>query len=379
MNTVNISPGQILLGRYRVDSYHAEGSMQTVYKGFDLTLNRDVVIKVPKGTVRDRRFRRGAEMGARINHPNAAATFDYFEDESLHLTFMVEEFILGRDLGKRLNSDFFFMDPYLAAHVLHHVAKGLNEAHKAGICHRDLKPSNIMVSDDYALLDLKLTDFGIAKLAESEIDAEMRLFDENEETLTTSSTLLGAVPYLAPECWSSWKDAGQEMDVWALGCIAYQLLAGTPPFGTGRSAISNVNKAELRGHVELAPLPHLERKPHVAALQSNLLEIINNCLKIKPEDRPNASELLEACGDLLYSSQPRKRGVIETYPLMYGNVRSQAGIIRASDGERLFFHKSDFFGAPAPAVGQPVSFSWCTGDPNDRASPVLLMRPLDVL
>jgi len=370
-----INQGEILLSRYRVDGYHAEGSMQTVYKGFDLSLNRDVVIKTPKGTVRDRRFKRGAEMGARINHPNAAATFDYFEDESLDLTFMVEEFIHGKDLGKRLSNEFIFLDPYLAAHVIHHIAKALHEAHRAGICHRDLKPSNIMVSEDFALTNLKLTDFGIAKLAESEIDAEMKLFSENEETLTTSSTLLGAVPYLAPECWSNWKDAGQEIDIWAMGCIAYQLLSGKPPFGMGRLAISNVNKAEHRGFVEIPNPSHFGQKPHVGALESQLMKLILNCLKIKPEERPKTIDVLEYCGNLLYSSLPRIKGEIETYPLMYaGNTRSEAGKIRGEDGALYFFHKSDYFGDQPPAVGQPVSFSWCAGDPNDRASPVLLMK-----
>ena len=90
---------------------------------------------------------------------------------------------------------------------------------------------------DDALSAIKLTDFGIAKLAESQIGAEMDLFNRDDSTLTSSKTLLGAVPYMAPECWTDWKSAGQPSDVWALGCIAFHLLDGNPPFGSGRSAL----------------------------------------------------------------------------------------------------------------------------------------------
>lgn len=178
------SRGQVLAGRYEILKYHAAGGMQEVYVAQDLALGREVAIKTPKSGVVDRRFRRGAEMGARVVHPNVAATFDYFEDENV--TFLVEEFVQGRDLAKMLDDEFYYLDPSLAAHILHHMAKALNEAHRVGICHRDLKPSNIMTSGDPGVTTLKLTDFGIAKLAESEIEAEMNLFDEDESTLTSS-------------------------------------------------------------------------------------------------------------------------------------------------------------------------------------------------
>src|SRR5262249_4625722 len=115
--------------------------MQEVYRGWDEVLERRVVIKTPKRGTKERRFKRGAEMSARVNHPNIAATFDYCEEGGM--TFLVEEFVEGTDLGQRLANDFLYMDPGLAAHVVHHVARALYEAHKAKICHRDLKPSNI--------------------------------------------------------------------------------------------------------------------------------------------------------------------------------------------------------------------------------------------
>ena len=159
-------------------------------------------------------------MGARVGHPNVAATLDYVEEGANRC--LVEEFIEGKDLGRRLASDFVFLDPSLTAWVVHNIAKGLQAAHKVGICHRDLKPSNIMTSADGHMDIIKLTDFGIAKLAEKELEAEIEKFEQDENTLMSSSTLLGAVPYLAPECWSDWASAGQPADIWALGAIAWQ-------------------------------------------------------------------------------------------------------------------------------------------------------------
>lgn len=263
MNGILLTQGEVLIDRYRVDEYLNAGAMQEVYACTDLKLGRRAVIKIPKGGVRDRRFKRGAEMSARINHHNIASTYDYHDDSQR--TFLVEELVDGTDLGQRLANQFQFLDPSLAAHVLHNVIRAVHEAHRAGICHRDLKPSNIMTSDDYALSSIKLTDFGIAKLAESEIKEEMAEFERDESTLTTSSTLLGAIPYMAPECWRSWIDAGKPMDIWAIGCIAYQLVTGNLPFGSGRRAIAEVVRMEQVGAVNLPRPPCSAVQPRPAA------------------------------------------------------------------------------------------------------------------
>ncbi|MEE4624658.1 serine/threonine-protein kinase [Pseudomonas alliivorans] len=367
------SPNQILAGRYEVLEYHAAGGMQEVYVARDLALNRIVALKTPKAGVVDRRFRRGAEMGARVVHPNVAATFDYFEDEDV--TFLVEEFVPGRDLAKLLEDEFYYLDPGLTAHILHHMAKALNEAHRVGICHRDLKPSNIMTSGDPGVTTLKLTDFGIAKLAESEIEAEMTLFDEDESTLTSSNTLLGAVPYMAPECWVNWKAAGQPMDIWAFGCIAYQLLSGAPPFGMGRAAIFNVGRLSFTGISIVKPIWFNTHKV-TETLENGLWSIIESCLTFDPVARPNASQIVEAFNMLCYASIDRNVGVVSDFKINYAaGGTGNFGFINDITGNSTFFHSTVFFGSQSPTRGQRVSFSMYPGVPNARCSPVLLLKP----
>ncbi|TBU79705.1 serine/threonine protein kinase [Pseudomonas daroniae] len=347
--------------------------MQEVYYCRDHSLDRYTALKTPKAGVKDRRFRRGAEMGARVNHPNIAATLDYYENDNL--TFLVEEFIPGLDLGHRLANEFFFLDPYLAAHVSHHIAKALREAHRVGICHRDLKPSNIMTSADPSMEFIKLTDFGIAKLAETEIAAEMELFAENESTLLTSNTLLGAVPYMAPECWDDWKTAGMPMDVWALGCVIYHLLAGTPPFGTGRLAIANVLKYQA-GAYSLSKPTWFGKHPDTNELQQNIWSVLVSCLAPDPNARPTAEEVMIHFNAFTYATSPRRVGKISQYPMVYPDGgKAAAGFIRENgDNESRFFHHSNFYGASTPSAGQNVCFSSYPGVPNPRSSPILLLR-----
>ncbi len=373
MNTHTFAPDTLLLGRYQILSFIAEGGMQEVFLCWDQTLNRHVALKTPKRGAKDKRFRRGAEMGARINHPNVAATFDYYEDDSI--TFMVEEFVDGSNLQKRLDDEFFFMDPSLAAHVIHQIAKGLFEAHRVGICHRDIKPSNIIVAPDHNFSRIALTDFGIAKMAEAEIAAEIALFDKDNSTLTSSQTLLGAVPYMAPECWRNWKDAGKAIDVWALGCIAFQLLSGNLPFGSGRNAIFKVVQAESLGKVELSKPTWFGQHANTKILEQELWDLIMRCLQIDPALRPSAQQVMGFCDALCYANAPREIGHINSFGARYADGGyGRFGRITDARGNSLHFHLKDFFGEVAPASGQKVSFCMYPGIPDPRCSPILLIR-----
>jgi serine/threonine-protein kinase len=366
--------GDVIAGRYRIDAFHLEGGMQEVYRCYDLTLDRIVALKTPREGIVDKRFSRGAQMGARVVHPNVAATLDYVEEDANRC--LVEEFIEGTDLGRRLASDFVFLDPSLSAWVVHNIAKGLQAAHRVGICHRDLKPSNIMTSIDGHMDIIKLTDFGIAKLAEKELEAEIEKFEQDENTLTSSSTLLGAVPYLAPECWSDWSSAGQPADIWALGAIACHLLLGKPPFGAGKGAIMKMAQAQIAGKVELSPPQWFGEHQETALLEQELWALVQSCLQIDPALRPKADEVVQKCEILCYSASPRVTGVIQAYPLKYASGgTAKAGFIAIDSFNRVFFHSSDFFGAGAkPEVGQRVNFGIAPGKPNKRCSPVLLLQ-----
>jgi serine/threonine-protein kinase len=232
-----------------------------------------------------------------------------------------------------------------------------------------------MTSGDPSLSSIKLTDFGIAKLAESEIAAEMELFDKDASTLTSSNTLLGAVPYMAPECWDDWKAAGQPMDIWALGCIAYQLLVGEPPFGHGRMAIRNVAMLAING-VTLKQPGWFGGHKATEALEVDLWRIIERCIQVDPDARPSAQEVVRACDDLLYAVATRRTGVIQDYKIQYQDGgRGNCGYISDdATPDSFFFHKTGYFGTDKIKIGRPVSFSVYPGKPRDRASPVLELR-----
>lgn len=368
--------GELIAERYRVDAFHLEGGMQEVYRCFDLALERVVALKTPREGIVDKRFNRGAQMGARVSHPNVAATLDYVEDGAIRC--LVEEFIEGEDLGRRLASDFVFLDPSLSAWVVHNIAKGLQAAHRVGICHRDLKPSNIMISNDGHLSIIKLTDFGIAKLVEMELEVEIERFDKDEHTLTSSNTLLGAAPYLAPECWQDWSGTGQPADIWALGAIACHLLLGKAPFGGGRAAIMKMAQVYLTGEVDLSPPEWFGKHQETEPLEQELWALIQSCLQADPAMRPSADEIVQKCDALCYSVSPRKVGVIETYPIMYASGgKGNAGYIAVSGGSTTFFHRDEFFSTgESPKVGQRVSFGTAPGRPKDRCSPVLLLKDI---
>lgn len=373
MSTHRFKAGDVLIGRYEIDRFLDAGGMQEVYVALDRALGRKVVLKTPKAGASDKRFSRGAEMSARVNHPNVAATFDYFETEGT--TCLIEEYIRGKDLGKRLHEDYYYMDPALAAHTVHHLARAIHEAHRVGICHRDLKPSNVMTSSDDALSVIKLTDFGIAKLAETQIGAELELFDRDNSTLTSSKTLLGAVPYMAPECWNDWKTAGQPSDIWALGCIAYHLLAGDPPFGSGRVAIKNLSRAELTG-INLTKPAWFGTHTSTATLEDELWGLITQCIQLDSNARPNAEAIVSNCDKLCYAASPRQRGTIGDFDIQFrSGGKGKFGFILDAALTEHFFHRSDFFGAEGPKIGQHVLFSEYPGVPKGRSCPVLLVRP----
>lgn len=366
--------GELIADRYQVINYHAAGGMQEVYRCLDRTLNRVVALKTPREGVVDKRFNRGAQMGARVTHPNVAATLDYVEQNGTRC--LIEEFIEGQDLGQRLRDEFDFLDPALTAWVVHHIAKGLHAAHSVGICHRDLKPSNIMTSSDTQLQTVKLTDFGIAKLAQSELEEEMDRFGQDENTLTSSSTLLGAVPYLGPECWADWKTAGQPADIWALGAITYHLLVGKTPFGGGKSAIAKMIQAQHAGVVELKPPPWFGLHPSTKKLEQEIWNVIARCLVVDPAKRPSADDVVAAFEEMCYAATPRHKGTVESYPIVYANgSQGTAGFILVDGlGEKWFFHASAFYGAVPPKVGQRVSASSFDGKPFPRCAQVLLIK-----
>ncbi|MCE4373556.1 serine/threonine-protein kinase [Xanthomonas hortorum] len=188
-----MNPQDIVSGRYRIERHIGRGGMQDVYLAHDILLESNIALKTPQLGQPDKRFKSSAKIAARVNHHNVAKTLDYIEENGR--LFLIEELVDGDNLENKLKT-FGAIDPHLAARIFLHVSKGVAASHHAGVVHRDLKPSNIIVEHGVNLHELKITDFGIATLTEEVFDEAAR---EGDITRSTSGTIRGALPYMAPE------------------------------------------------------------------------------------------------------------------------------------------------------------------------------------
>ena len=354
---------QDLVGdRYQILEFIDQGGMQQVYRALDTTFSKQVALKTPRNPSAEKRFARSAQLCAKITHPNIAKTLDYFESDGNF--YLVEELIDAENLGTRLARDYDYLDPHLVAHILHHLARGVAASHHVQVFHRDLKPSNIMVSADANFCELKITDFGIAKMAEAEFDEALR---EGEASITTSQTVVGALPYMAPELIEHPTQASIQADIWSLGAIAYLLVSGKYPFGSGLQAVPKILEAQLPDKPTL-----FERRSKFRPLTEEMWETISACLSRVPADRPTADELVERCDRLCYSLALRGVGVVTNF----GIKSSRWGFISTDELAHVFFHADSFYGG-RPKNGQRVSYAAFPGLPSPRAFPVLPLRPED--
>lgn len=355
-----LSPGDVIGSRYAIERYVDEGGMQFVYAAFDQLTARRIALKTPKNPSAQKRFKRSAVVAAKVNHPNVAKTLDYIEQGEDQ--YLIEELIVGKDLDKAILKRVKFLDPYLAAKVFHHLAKGIGAAHHAKVIHRDLKPTNIMVDGDYSEFRLKITDFGIAKLAEEELEG---FVEDVEATLSNSSTAVGALPYMAPEAIDTPKAVTSKADIWSLGAMMYRLLTGELPFGTGLRAVGKILAAEM----PQAP-GFLSANAQFSPLANELLGLSLSCMRKNPDERPTADDLVTACGRLCYSPAARAEGIIKTIKF------NSWGFIDCGERDEIFFNFDSFYGVDRPKIGDLVGFSRHAGQGAYRAHPMVQITPL---
>lgn len=351
-----LQDGATINGRYEVQRYLAEGGMQFVYIAKDQITGRLVALKTPKNNSAEKRFNRSAIVAARVNHPNIAKTLDYIEENGR--SYLVEELIEGADLRDAVLTKTNFVDPYLAARIFHHLAKAIAAAHHVKVVHRDLKPTNVMVVGGYNLTEIKITDFGIAKMAEAEMDEAA---EGGAETLSASATAVGALPYMAPEAIEAAETVGLPADIWSLGAMMFHILCGDYPFGSGLKAVTKIVAAKR------PDVPAFVRnKAQFRPLADELLEVIFRCLTKDPLLRPDADSLVKMCSDLCYSVSSRYEGRVDEFRYdAYGFINGPQG--------RVFYHKDSVFG-PKPSEGDMVLFSCYDGGQAPRALPVLKMK-----
>lgn len=349
--------GQTVGSRYLVESFIGEGGMQYVYKAHDKLLNRKVALKTPKNNSATKRFRRSAIVAAKVNHHNVAKTLDYVREEENR--YLIEELIEGADLQNALMGRTKFLDPYLAACVFNQLARGLAAAHHAGVIHRDLKPTNVMISGGYSLDEIKITDFGIAKMADEELSDAAK---GGSSTLTASKTAVGALPYMAPEAIETPDEVSHPADIWSIGAMLYHLLTGEFPFGYGLKAVQKILSNEI------LPAPSfLTDNPQFRFLASELLSISLSCLKRDPTERPNADDLVKKCELLCYAKAYRHEGIVKK--LHYGAY----GFITRPMQDDVFFNQSSVYGPKRATEGAKVCFSMYAGGGAWRAHPVMVL------
>jgi Tol biopolymer transport system component len=269
------------IGRYEVLALIGAGSMGEVYRARDSQLERSVAIKIltssRHGTARQLgRFQREARAVARLTHPHICTIHDVGEVDGL--PFLVMELLEGETLAARLESGPVPVDRAVA--LAADIAAALDAAHTKGVVHRDLKPSNVMLARD----GVKLLDFGVAKLRELEHEEAVERSTKSLE-LTEHGTVLGTIPYMAPEQVEG-LDSDTRTDIFALGVLLYEMCAGRPPF-EGRSRASLI--AAILTH-DPQPLRSLR-----SGVPASLERVVQKCLAKDPNDRwQSAADLAAA-------------------------------------------------------------------------------------
>ncbi|HEY4852558.1 MAG TPA: PASTA domain-containing protein [Streptosporangiaceae bacterium] len=214
--------GQLLDGRYRVESHIARGGMATVYLGTDTRLDRTVALKIMHAELANdedfvRRFVGEARSVARLSHPNVVAVYDQGADG--RTLYLAMEYVPGQTLRDLLNER-GRLSPRAALNIMDGVLAGLAAAHDAGLAHRDVKPENVLLSDSHSV---KVADFGLARLLAG-------------ASHTKTGMIIGTAAYLAPEQVAG-GTADARTDVYASGIMLFELLTGVQPH-TGESPLA---------------------------------------------------------------------------------------------------------------------------------------------
>jgi len=263
-----------MLAHYKLAEKIGEGGMGVVWKALDTTLNREVAIKIlPDAFAQDpdrrARFEREARLLATLNHPGIAGVYGLHESDGL--AFIAMEFVPGEDLAERLARGPMPVDD--ALDVARQVAEALEAAHEQGVIHRDLKPANIKLGDrpgGLSPVTVKVLDLGLAKALATHTtsdSASLSLSPTVTSAGTVAGTLLGTAAYMSPEQVKG-READRRADIWAFGCVLYEMLTGKCTFGG--ETISEVMASVLRDRPKEDALP--------AATPVAVRQLLKRCL-----------------------------------------------------------------------------------------------------
>ncbi|MDH6409668.1 serine/threonine protein kinase [Aurantimicrobium minutum] len=270
--------GMTFGGRYELQSRIAIGGMGEVWQATDLVIGRLVAIKILKDEYLGdpgflERFRAEARHAALVNHEGIANVYDYGEEEGS--AYLVMELVPGEPLSAVIEREkTLSIDKVLD--IIAQTSAALQAAHSAGLVHRDIKPGNMLITPEGRV---KITDFGIARIAD-------------QVPLTATGQVMGTVQYLSPEQ-ASGHPASPSTDIYSLGIVAYECLAGKRPF-TGESQVA-IAMAQI--NEEPPPLPDTIAEP--------VRNLVYSCIAKKPADRPASS------ANLARAAQALRRGDLQ--------------------------------------------------------------------
>lgn len=338
--------GTTLGGRYKLTDRIAIGGMGEVWKARDQVLGRLVAIKILKEEYTNNesfltRFRVEARHTALLNHPGIAGVFDYGEEEGS--AYLVMELVPGPPLSTIIERE-RKLDIDRTLSLISQTARALAAAHEHGLVHRDVKPGNILVMPSGTV---KITDFGIARLAD-------------QVPLTATGQVMGTAQYLAPEQ-ATGQNATGSSDIYALGVIGYECLAGRRPF-TGESQI-----AIALAQVNDAPPPLPESVP------APVRQLIMSMLAKNPSDRPENATALAQAADALRAGDTNTATLAVPGMLATGIVDAATQAMNLDDDATQAIGQAD--SAPAmtnamPTVVAPANsreeFSASSADAQDQ-------------
>ncbi|HEY7041880.1 MAG TPA: protein kinase [Methylomirabilota bacterium] len=262
--------GQVIQGRYRIISRIGDGGMGTVYLADQLSVGRKVALKVlhSEFTTDEEfvtRFRQEARLAASLSDRNVVTVYDFAQTDDGRL-FIAMEYVNGRTLSDVIKQD-GALSLARVVRLASRVASGLRAAHRAGVVHRDIKPQNILVVGAAGEEEVKLTDFGIARMRD--IGSGTRL--------TRASVIMGTPEYMAPEQIQD-AEVSEKTDIYAFGIVLYEMVSGDVPFSARTPA------AVLTKHLQERPRPLGERRH---GSPPELERLVMQTLEKNPADRPS--------------------------------------------------------------------------------------------